>query len=140
MEWETDVRVRFPLADCAGIMFFGNAFILAHEVLENFILATGFTWAEWFDRADWGLPYRHAEADYMRPVLPGTTLRASACVTHMGTSSVIFRIRFRNTAGEMMSEVRLVAATVDRNTMTKQPTPEIVRERLAPYRVDPDAA
>jgi len=133
MEYRTRKKVRYPLADCAGIMFFGNAFTAAHEVVEDFILDVGFSWPEWFDREDWGTPYRHVEADYVKPVLPGIEVTARLVVTRLGESSVGWRVRFEDDSGALLCEIRLIAATVDRRTMTKRALPAIVHERLSPY-------
>lgn len=139
MIYEREILVRFALGDEARIMFFGNAFVLAHEVLEDFILSIGFAWDDYFARDDWGMPYRHTEASYAKPSQPGETLTARLDVERIGESSVVYRVRCRDAAGDETFAVRMVAVAVDVAAHTKRSVPAILRERLEPYVIDSPA-
>ncbi len=134
-EFVKAVSVRFALADHARILFFANAFILAHEVLEDFILHVGFAWDDYFARDDWGMPYRYADADYFKPLEPGVTAEARLAIERIGQSSVAFRVHFHDEAGDEACCVRMVAAAVSLPGMKKRGVPDVLRERLQPYMV-----
>ena len=133
MIYKQAIHVRLALSDHARIMFFGNAYVLAHEVVEDFILSIGFEWNDYFDRPDWGMPYRHSDASFLKPSMPGTTLEAHLDVERIGNSSVVYRVRCFDPAGDETFVVRLVAVCVCRQRHVKLEVPDLLRERLAPF-------
>jgi YbgC/YbaW family acyl-CoA thioester hydrolase len=82
--------VPFDEADGEGIVFFGNYFRLAHRALEQWLPQVGIPWKEWFDNAEFGVPLRHVEADYLKPLRPGDEYEVKIAVVDLGESSVHF--------------------------------------------------
>lgn len=132
-------RMRFHQADPAGWMFFGRAFELAHDALEDFLVDAGFEWKEWFASREFAMPIRKAEADYRKPIPAGAVYQIEAQVTRMGTTSVSFQFRF-----QIEAELCLVldSTHVLINTQTKSPVPwpATFRARLAEYLVPVEGA
>lgn len=56
--FRTKKTLTFREADPAGIMFFGNVFAIAHDAFEEFIVAAGYTYQEWFGQTDYLIPIR----------------------------------------------------------------------------------
>src|SRR5262245_36812401 len=92
--FRTSISVQFRQADSAGIMFFANVFGLAHDVYEKFIPHLGIEWHQWFEHTDWAVPVRHAEADYLRPLLPNETYEVDVQIERLGKSSFTLKFAF----------------------------------------------
>jgi acyl-CoA thioester hydrolase/1,4-dihydroxy-2-naphthoyl-CoA hydrolase len=102
------VKVAFDEADSAGIVFFGNYFRFAHRALEHFLPQIGIAWDKWFSGKEIGVPLRHVEADYMRPIRPGEQLQIRTHIANVGESSVEFIFDFQIEGGSSAARVRTV--------------------------------
>lgn len=102
------LRVAFDESDSAGIVFFGNYFRLAHRALEYFLPQIGITWERWFSSKEMGVPLRHVEADYMRPIRPGDHLQVLTQISAVGESSVEFNFEFQLANAAPAARVRTV--------------------------------
>lgn len=122
--------VAFDEADGEGIVFFGNYFRLAHRALEAHLPRLGVTWTEWFKNPDFGVPLRHVEADYMKPLRPGEDYLVDVAVAEMGESSVHFAYEFRSLNGEVLARLKTSHVFVSRLEMKKITIPTSIRERL----------
>jgi acyl-CoA thioester hydrolase len=126
------LRVRYHECDAQGIVF--NA---------NWLTYFDVTLTEWFREAfgSYGALMEEHGADV---VLAETTLRfrgsasfdedlaISVAIERLGTTSMVAVFTARR-GDEALVEGRTVYVFVDPATMGKQPIPEDVRERLAPY-------
>jgi acyl-CoA thioester hydrolase len=126
------LRVRYHECDAQGIVF--NA---------NWLTYFDVTLTEWFRKAfgSYGALMEEHGADV---VLAETTLRfrgsasfdedlaISVAIERLGTTSMVAVFTARR-GDEALVEGRTVYVFVDPATMGKQPIPEDVRERLAPY-------
>jgi len=119
--------IHFDDADPAGIVFFGNYYRLHHRALEQTLPQWGLKWEDFFRRPGVGFPVRHSEADYTKPIRPGTKVFISVAPEHIGTTSVTFKSEFRETADPEASVIAVVKVThvcVDVKTLKKTPVPE----------------
>jgi len=131
-KFHTKTRIKFRDADPAQIMYFANIFSLAHDAFEEFIVAAGYRYEEWFSKTDHLIPIRHAEADYKSPFLPGQTYEVKVAVASLGTTS--FKMKYEFIQGSRHhATVYMVHAVLDPKTREKMPLPKVMRERLAPY-------
>lgn len=143
--------MRFHQADPAGWMFFGRAFELAHDSMEDLLLAAGFDWKEWFANERFAMPIRQAQADYRRPIPAGALYEVEAVVRRLGDTSVSFRFTFRavdtdDTGNPSEGAICLILDSthvlLDLRTKTPAPWPAEFREKLAafmsPAKVDDD--
>jgi acyl-CoA thioester hydrolase len=133
------LRVRYHECDAQGIVF--NA---------NWLTYFDVTLTEWFREAfgSYGALMEEHGADV---VLAETTLRfrgsasfdedlaISVAIERLGTTSMV-AVFTAHRGDEALVEGRTVYVFVDPATMGKQPIPEDVRERLAPYIVNGNGA
>lgn len=64
--------IPFHLADPAGIVFFGYSFTLMHQAFEQFVInQLKCPWDDWFHNSSWIVPIRHAEAQFLSPLMAG---------------------------------------------------------------------
>ncbi|MGE0526627.1 MAG: acyl-CoA thioesterase [Bdellovibrionales bacterium] len=122
--------VPFDEADGEGIVFFGNYFRLAHRALELYLPRIGIPWAEWFQSSEYGVPLRHAETEYLRPLRPGEEYDVGIRVAEIGTSSVRFHCEFRGPGGEVCARTKTSHVFVNRATVRKTDIPPSLRLRL----------
>lgn len=122
--------VAFDEADGEGIVFFGNYFRLAHRALESYFPEIGIPWSEWFKNDEFGVPLRHAEAEYVKPLRPGQTFEAKIEVLHLGESSVQFSYEFLGSEGESLARLKTSHVFISRKNKQKQAIPETLRLRL----------
>ncbi|MBX3021011.1 MAG: acyl-CoA thioesterase [Bdellovibrionales bacterium] len=130
----SSAKLRFTAAfddsDSEGIVFFGNYFRLAHRALEQWLPAQGISWEEWFKNPAFGVPLRHAEADYLKPLKPGQTFEVTVRVAELGESSVHFEIEFQTLDGTALARLKTSHVFVSREGMKKIGIPEAIRARL----------
>jgi acyl-CoA thioesterase FadM len=130
--YRENLLMPFRYADSAGIMFFGNAFLLAHDVYERFVVSLGFDWDDWFNSSEAVAPIRFAECDFRKPLLPGQTYQASLEVLKLSDSSATVQICFQD--GEhLCAAVKLVIAFANPKTRTKIGMPPKIREALSEF-------
>lgn len=126
-------QVPFDESDGEGIVFFGNYFRLAHRSLEAWLPTVGVPWAEWFKNPVWGVPLRHVEAEYLRPLRPGDSFEARITVREIGESSIHFDYQFLDLKGQLLAKVKTSHVFVTRSEMKKHRVPDEVRAKLQSF-------
>jgi acyl-CoA thioester hydrolase/1,4-dihydroxy-2-naphthoyl-CoA hydrolase len=134
MIYSTTVKIRFREADPAGILFFGQIAGITHDVFEEFVQHIGFSWKEWFSSGPWGTPIRHLSCDFRAPFFPGQTYEVQVSTKKIGESSFTMHYQYQRD-DKIHAVVEVVHAIIDGNTFTKRQIPQIIVERLSPYRV-----
>ncbi len=126
-------QVAFDEADSEGIVFFGNYFRLAHRALEAWLPTIGITWKEWFANSEWGVPLRHVEAEYFKPLRPGDEFQARLWVKEIGQSSIHFGYEFVSLEGVTLARLKTSHVCVSRPDMKKHLIPNSIRQRLTKH-------
>lgn len=122
--------VSFDEADGEGIVFFGNYFRLAHRALEAWVVTKGILWEDWFKNPEFGVPLRHVEADYLKPLRPGQSFDAVIKVEELGESSVHFSYEFTDITGAPIARLKTSHVFVSRTEMKKIKIPDLIRKQL----------
>lgn len=129
--------LTFREADPVGIMFFGNIYGFAHDAFEEFIMAAGYKYEEWFEEKNYLIPIRHSEADYLAPLKPGQTYDITVMVASFGQTSFkmkyIFSQQDKDQKDRVHAVVSMVHAVIEAKSMQKSSLPQIMRTRLQPY-------
>ncbi len=126
------VQIKFHQADPAGIMYFAHIFSLAHDCLELFVQAAGYSWDEFFRNNKTLAPIRHAECDYFKPLIAGETYNIAVCLTAFSSSS--FQMQYCFSKDDVTyATVNLVHTCLDLKTFKKIEIPNKLKEKLAPY-------
>jgi YbgC/YbaW family acyl-CoA thioester hydrolase len=125
-------RIHFHEADPAGIAFFANSYVLAHNAFEDFVQHLGFTWKDWFENESWGVPIRQSSCEHLRPMLVGEAVQIKITLERIGDSSFTLLYIFE-IAAATTCEVRLVHTFMDRKTRGKLSIPTDIRRRLEAY-------
>lgn len=139
--FRTSKRLTFRESDPIGIMFFGNIYGFAHDAFEEFIVAAGYKYEEWFKEKEYLIPIRHSEADFFAPFIPGQSYDVLVTVASFGETSFKMKYVFSqkdNAQNEKIhAVVTMVHSVVAAKTMQKAPLPELMKTRLQPYLQSP---
>ena len=133
--FEKELRSYFHEANPAGIVHFAHLFILAHEVYEDWVGAMGFIWDEWFNRGEWIVAVKTAEAEYLRPTFAGRALKGRLVVSRVGESSFALTTTIHDEHGELLCSVKTVHVFRDRKTIGKIAIPSEIRQQFTPHLV-----
>lgn len=131
-KFEKQIQIKFREADPAGILFFGNVLALAHDVFEDFIPATGLTWADYFQAKEYIAPIRHAEIDFLAPFRPGQQYGVSVTILKISDSSFQAKTVFSE-GSRQNAVVKTVHTFLDPKSFQKISVPEKFRAALSPY-------
>lgn len=132
MVFKTTRTLTFRDTDLAKIMFFGNIFDFTHDAFEQFVVASGLSWKEYFLNHDFAIPIRHAESDFRAPLLAGETYDIAVTVVQFGESSFKMKYVFSRDA-KTHATVHLVHAVLDLKTKNKAPLPEMIKTHFRKY-------
>ena len=131
MTLKSKIMVHFDDADPGGIVFFANYLKLAHRALEYALPKAGIPWEKWFRPESYGVPLRHVEADYRKPVRPGSYVDVEQKITRLGNTSVTFESELKNDQGELCAVITHTHVFVDMKTKNSINIPEDIRQVLA---------
>lgn len=131
MTLKSKIMVHFDDADPGRIVFFANYLKLAHRALEIALPQAGIPWEKWFATRDYGVPLRHIEADYRKPIHPGTFIDVEQKVMKLGNTSVTFESQLKNDQGDVCAVITHTHVFVDMKTKSSINIPEDIRKVLA---------
>lgn len=131
--YSTHKPVRFAHCDPAGIIFYPQYLMLAHEVKEDWLReGLEYPLEQCILKDRRGLPVRRLEVDFHAPSRFGDVLRWEVTVAHIGTTSV--DTRYRAFCGdELRADIRSVDVRTDLDTGRGIPWEPWLRERLQRY-------
>jgi len=98
-------RVQLQEVDAAGVVFYANYFVYAHQAYEQALLSAGFDLAALLAAGRHALPMVHAEADYRNPLRYGDTVTIAVACARIGGRS------FTLTCTLSHGEVRVATVT-----------------------------
>lgn len=129
-----EIFVHFDDGDPAGIMFFPNYFRLSERAFELGLLKNGIAWSEWFRHPDWGVPLRHVEGEFHRPLRPGQNCKVRQSTARIGNSSLTLKSEILDAEGHLCAVVHTTHVFVSRPDMKKRNIPDHLRKYLEAIR------
>ena len=128
-----DKYVRFAHCDPAGIIFYPQYFVLAHDSKEDwFREGVGYPFEQMVTRDRRGFPIVKLDAEFARPSRLGERLQFELSVRSVGATSL--RLSYRCLCGsEERMRMHSVLVMVNIDAGTPVPIPDGLRERFAPF-------
>lgn len=123
--------IRLAETDAAGVLYFANQFVFAHELYEIFLDSIGESVQDVLTSRSYLLPIVHAEADFFRPLSTGDTVTIILAVTDIGDSSFTLEYTFYDSTNAEAGLVRTVHAVTDKSTRALLSLPEHMRTALS---------
>lgn len=125
--------VRLKDTDAAGIIFFLNYFVFAHETYELFLEEIGYSLRRIIEQESFSLPIVHAESDYHQMLKLEDDITIVLNVNRIGTTSFTLAYNYYLEDNELAGSVRTVHVCIDKTTLKKAPIPEELRQALKKY-------
>jgi YbgC/YbaW family acyl-CoA thioester hydrolase len=93
--------VRFQDVDAAGIIFFARVLEYFHDAYVSLLDAGGSPLHLVLRERRWAAPLRHAEADYLKPLVFGDIIEVAIVRAHVEPTEVAFGYRIEKADGEV---------------------------------------
>ena len=113
-KYETVIRMRNT--DAAGLVFYAEVFVLAHECYESFLEEQGMSLASMIDEGDYIAPIVHAKADLKAAMRMSDRITIEMQLARTGKSSYELACTFTNEQGKITAEITTIHAVIDKNT------------------------
>lgn len=117
--------------DAAGIVFFGNYFLLAHDAYEAFMESIGLSLHQILADNRYLLLIAHAEADYKQSLVMGQEYEIRIVVNSIGRTSFSLNYEFLDDAGRTVATLKTVHVATDTVKRAKIEIPGDLRDRLS---------
>lgn len=128
------VTVRLQHTDAAGVLFFANHIVLAHETYEKFMEQIGCSFASILNEKPYLVYIIHTEADFSRPAAVGDKIDVEMQIIDIGNTSFTLEYKLSASDGSNVSRCRTVHVATDKATAKKIPLPPELRSRLESFR------
>ena len=119
--FQTDKTIRLHHTDGAGVIYFAQLFVLAHECYEAF-MDTVLPLRTILEQGQILMPITHAEAEYQKPIRVGDSLAVSVTLEsqtdHSFTLNYVFK---RNDTQVAFASTRHVVVCADFTSKAKIP-------------------
>ena len=130
-----DYRFRVPMhhVDHAGVLFYANLFLHAHDAWEHFMRSQDADLAQLIETGEWRIPIVHAEADYTQSMRHGDEVDIWLQIERLGRSSIRVVYIFIDQDGEQLAVARTTHVFVNAVTNHSSEIPADLRKRLQNY-------
>ena len=135
--FKTQRVIRLRDTDAAGVIFFVNYFVFAHETYELFLQEIGYSLQRIIEQESFLLPIVHAESDYHQMINMEDQITIVLNVNRIGISSFTLVYDYFLENQELVSSVKTVHVCVDKATLKKRPIPEDFQQALKKYEKSP---
>ena len=122
-------KIRLHHTDAAGVVFFSNLFVIAHDAYESF-LESHLTLNTLLSGGAYIIPIVHAEADYLLPLPLSETIRVELSLEQTGTSSFNLGYVIKNSKMETAVRLKTIHAVQLKDDGKTIPIPEPLRHAL----------
>ena len=112
--YETVIRMHHT--DAAGLVFYANVFVLAHECYESFLQGQGMSLASMLAEGDYIAPIVCARADLKAAMRMSDKITIDMELAQTGKSSYELACKFTNEQGKITAETTTIHAVIEKNT------------------------
>jgi 1,4-dihydroxy-2-naphthoyl-CoA hydrolase len=125
--YQTTIRLHHT--DAAGVVFFSNLFIIAHDAYESF-LESHLPLNTLLSEGAYIIPIVHAEADYLLPLPLSETISVELSLEQMGTSSFNLGYVIKNSQMETAARLKTIHVIQLKDDRKTIPIPDPLRRAL----------
>lgn len=127
--YKKNIKIDFFDCDPGGIIFYANAFKIAHRCYEEFLASLDLE-RDYFADEEHLLPIVHSESDYYKPIKSHDEITVELIVSKIGDSSFELTYMFKDKSGDEKVKVKTVHVAVSRKDFSKTGLPEDLRSKL----------
>ena len=122
--------IRLHLTDAAGVVYFANIFVLAHECYESF-LDQNSSIRSIIEQGEFIIPIVHAEADYRMPLKLSEKVVIEMSLNKTANSSFELGFTFINESSQVAVEVKTTHTVLQQNTRKPVEIPQFLKTALS---------
>lgn len=122
--------VRLHHTDAAGVVFFSNLFVIAHDAYESF-LASHLPLNRIISDAEYLIPIVHAEADYLLPLTLSEEISVELCAEKTGNSSFELGYVVRNSRMKTAARLKTIHTVQSKENRRAMAIPDALKSALA---------
>jgi len=126
--YKTSIRLHHT--DAAGLIFFANQLVLAHDAYESLLKKMGFNYENHLLKGKYLLPIVHVESDYKRPLFVGDEISIRVKVARIGTTSFTLEYQFYKKQKLLVGTVQTVHVLIEKKSKKKCPLSKALRSSL----------
>jgi 1,4-dihydroxy-2-naphthoyl-CoA hydrolase len=126
--------IRLKETDAAGVIFFVNYFVFAHETYELFLEEIGYSLRRIIGQESFLLPIVHAESDYHQMIGLEDEITILLNVNRIGRTSFTLVYNYFLENQKLAGSVKTVHVCVDKTTFKKRTIPEDFQQALKKYK------
>ena len=127
--YKYQAKVRLHHTDAAGVIFYSNLFVLAHDCYESFVEQTK-TLALLLQEGQYLVPIVHVEADYLLPIGVSQVLDIEMTLGKVGSSSFEHDYMFINENNETAATAKTIHVVMDAKTKKSIKIPQEIKDIL----------
>ena len=116
--------------DVAGVAFYANVFIIAHECYEHW-LEQFLPLSDVFKSGDIHIPIVHAEADYRLPMYLSDEITVELALAEKRKTSFSLAYTFLNADGKRTAQAKTVHAVIDSQTRKPVKLTQVLQDALS---------
>ncbi len=134
-------RVRWADVDLVGIARYSAFTRYIEKGEQEWLRAAGLPYSEIFNAPDIWMPRRHLSIEYFAPARIDEALALVTYVPRVGDTSLTFNVDVIGIADEQpKASATVVVVCVDVEQFQKRRLPRLIRDAIAPFVMDRDAA
>ena len=131
MAMEFQRSVEFSMVDLANIAYYPRIFDLAHRFFEAcWPSVCGQDYPHVVQERKLGFPVVQVTSEFLNPLRYGDLITAQITLTHLGSSSVVWKYRFKNQHGVDVWHSTQTTVCVDMDTMKPLAIPDDIRRGM----------
>ena len=121
--------IRLHQTDAAGVVFFSNLFVIAHDAYESF-LESHLPLNAILSDGVYIIPIVHAEADYLLPLALSEKTGVELCLEQTGISSFDLGYVIKNSKMETVARLKTIHTVQLKDDQKTVPIPDPLRNAL----------
>jgi len=121
--------IRLHQTDAAGVVFFSNLFVIAHDAYESF-LESHLPLNAILSDGVYIIPIVHAEADYLLPLALSEKTGVELCLEQTGISSFDLGYVIKNSKMETVARLKTIHTVQLKEDQKTVPIPDPLRNAL----------
>ena len=121
--------IRLHQTDAAGVVFFSNLFVIAHDAYESF-LESHLPLNAILSDGVYIIPIVHAEADYLLPLALSEKTGVELCLEQTGSSSFDLGYVIKNSKMETVARLKTIHTVQLKEDQKTVPIPDPLRNAL----------
>lgn len=134
-------RVRWADVDLVGIARFSAFTRFVEHAEQEWLREAGLSYSDVLEKADAVMPRRHLSIEYFAPARLDDPLMLVTYVSRVGETSLTFNVDVIALAdGAPRASAEVVVVAVSSRDFAKKPLPNMVRDAVASYTLQRDAA